>query len=665
MNDRIKPVLVLLLLLTLSATSFAQSLQLPAIISDHMVLQRNTVCPIWGKAKPNDNITVSINKQTHKTKVDTKGNWIIKLSPIKSKGPFTLTVKSSNTNISIKDVITGEVWLGSGQSNMEWPIERTDTNNAILKKSNYPDYRIFLVPRKYTSGSHFLKPKSARWQKVTPKSITKFSAVAYYFGHDLHKNLKTPVGMIASSWGGTPAQSWTPYNAMASNTELKQYTDEFEQRVKNAPQLKAEYDKNLKQWQKDNKKILRTQPQNPGSKLNYHQIDFDDSSWKSCTVPAKFLHTYNRMFDGIVWYRTTINLPKNLQKTNLTLSLGALDDYDVTYVNGKHIGSHGSETKSSYKVPRKYKIPASINNRKQLTIAVRITDKHRYGGFKSDAKEIYLSSGKQKLSIAGNNWKTHIESTFQGEPYKPASTKGPRNVSVLYNGMIKPIIPYAIKGVIWYQGEANTSTSNYPYYQTLLSTMISAWRDEWDQPQHDFPFLIVQLTNYQSPSFSVTNHSWAYLREQQLNTHQNVPNTGLAVIIDIGDATNVHPKNKADVGKRLSRWALNQTYNKNIIPSGPMYQSHTISGNTVNLTFDYTDGIKPLTGNKLTGFFITDDHQKYLPAIAKINSNNTISVTHPQIQQPLAVRYGWAANPQKLNLTNSTNIPASPFRTDQ
>ncbi|QDU35170.1 Glycosyl hydrolases family 2, sugar binding domain [Poriferisphaera corsica] len=650
--------------LSLISPTLAQSLKLPAIISDHMLLQQNTTCPIWGQAEPNQPITVSINNQTHTTTADADGNWRIDLSPITTKGPFTLTITSSDQSITINDVITGEVWIGSGQSNMEWPTDLSINAEQELQNANYPDIRIFTVTKQVKHEKTF--DFEGTWSSVNPKSIADFSAVAYYFGRELHQKLNTPVGLIDSSWGGTPAQSWTPYDKLKSNPVTKAYVDDYEAKLPEMTRKAETYKADRAAFEKEFHDARINLTNSAGVALGYHTINFNDADWKTATLPANYVDLHQHpTIDGVLWLRSTINLPTNFQHKKLTINLGAIDDYEMTYVNGKLIGQVDHNTPNAHLINRNYTISAELNNKPTLTIAVRIVDNIYAGGFKSAPETLYLSNSSDRISLANDNWKYKFGQTYTSQPVMPRGVPGNSHaLSGLYNGMIEPLIPYAIQGVIWYQGEANAWDA--ARYQPLLTLMINSWREAWDQPNNkDFPFLIVQIANFYDPSDQYQDHGWAHLREAQRLTHLSTPNTGLATTIDIGEAADIHPRNKQDVGRRLAAWAFANTYNQPATPAGPIFTHQSINfDHTITLHFDHNQNLRPYSGDTLTGFFISSNGKNFLPANAIINTDNTITISNPQVRFPKIVAYGFAANPQNLNLTNNTNLPATPFRSD-
>ncbi|WP_200761340.1 sialate O-acetylesterase [Poriferisphaera corsica] len=653
-------IVFLFILLTLSTNVLAQSLKLPAIISDHMLLQRNFPCPIWGIASPNQQVTATIAGQTHTTKANSEGQWRINLNPITDKGPFKLTIKTGDKSITINDVITGENWLASGQSNMEWSVKRSNNAEQELKNAQYPDIRIFTVTKQIRHNKTF--DFKGQWHSVTPDSIPNFSAVAYFFGRKLHKDLNTPVGLIHASWGGTPAQAWISYHAMKKNPRLNKFIKNYPTESKKWADVVATYEANKPQYDIINARV-KNQENTEGVTKGYHKPDFDDSDWKTTRLPVKFSQLHeNPDINGILWLRTTIKIPTNFRNKKIKLRLGIIDDYDMAYANGKLIGQSGTETIGVSRKRRVYMIPASINNKPNLTIAVRVLDNQRTGGFISKSNDINIQYADTKIDIAKRPWKYKFGHTFTKEIYGRFPRFLRNSTSGAYNGMIDPISPYAIKGALWYQGESNSGDAKY--YQALLTSLITSWREKWDQPQNakNFPFLIVQLTNFRSPSDKYQKHSWCELREAQRLTSLAVPNTNLAVIIDIGNAKDIHPHNKQDVGLRLAYLALADTYNKPITPAGPLFTHQTINrNNSITLHFKYADTIKPLSGDKLSGFFISSDGKKFVSANATINPDNTVTVSHPNVKKPRVVAYGYASNPQKINLTNDTNIPASPF----
>jgi sialate O-acetylesterase len=484
--------LAALVLLALPARSETrQALKLPSLFADGMVLQGDLACPVWGWAGAGEEITVSIAGQKKTAKAADDGKWSLKLDPMKAGGPHELSV-AGRTTLAVKDVLVGEVWVCSGQSNMEWSVNSSANAAEEKASATWPKIRMFTVPRKPMETPQ--AECGGSWKQALPENVGQFSAVGYFFGRELHKALDVPVGLIHTSWGGTPAEVWTSRRAFEANEVLKPISD----------------------------------------------------AW-----PAR-----QQAYEGAL---------------------------------AKH----------------------------------------------KEAAEKARAEGKPAPKAPGKPWQP----------------------SVLYNGMIAPLIPYGIRGAIWYQGESNASQAKL--YQTLFPAMIRNWRDDWGQGE--FPFGFVQLANFQKRHEQPTESAWAELREAQLKTLA-LKNTGQAVIIDIGDAADIHPKNKQDVGKRLALWAQAQVYGKDVVYSGPVFKAMKVEGAAARLSFDHVGGGLVAKGEKLVGFAVAGEDRKFVWADAKIEGAEIV-VSSPEVAKPVAVRYAWADNPA-CNLYNQEGIPATPFRTD-
>lgn len=483
-------------------------IRLPAIIGDNMVLQQDQKVSIWGWADPGEEVMVSVSWHNMKWAVTAarNGKWVYKMNPPKAGGPYEMTLSGKNS-ITIKNILVGEVWICSGQSNMQMSVQASNNAAEEIAAADYPNIRLFTVQRKVAQ-----EPQSdctGNWTLCSPETVPGFSAVGYFFGRELHQKLGVPVGMIHTSWGGTPAEAWTRRGILKSDTDFRPILDRYDEAIKKYPEARKEYEQKVGQW-------------------------------KRAFEKAK------------------------------------------------------AEGKNPPRRPR--------------------------------------------------------------EPFGPGH---PHSPSGLYNAMIAPLIPYGIQGAIWYQGESNASRAYQ--YRKLFPAMIKNWRKDWGQ--REFPFLFVQLANFRAVKPDPNESDWAELREAQLMTLA-VPNTGMATIIDIGEADDIHPKNKQDVGKRLALWALAKTYRKELVYTGPLYQSMEIKGNQIILHFDHIGGgLVAASDEPLKGFAIAGADRKFVWADARIEGD-TVVVSSDQVSEPVAVRYAWADNPV-CNLYNEDGLPASPFRTDQ
>ena len=618
-----------------------------------MVLQRGGPVPVWGTDKPGTVVSVLLNgKQVATATADATGNFRANLPAIEGVGPHTLSVVGSS-KVELRDILVGEVWICSGQSNMEWPVrESNDPAKEIADAANHPTIRLLQIPRVRST-----EPQSdvgAKWEVCSPDSVDGFSAVGYSFGRMLSRELGVPIGLINTSWGGTHAEAWTPRTELIKlpgMSGLFAGTSASYQREWNlfAPKFAEWLETTGRGWSDDSK-----------IKAGWATVEFDDAAWEKLKVPG-FFQAQGHKYNATVWYRNTVELPVELKGKELSLELGAVDDFDQTFVNGQLVGTTDQRTVNFWQAPRKYVVPAALTGSGKLTIAVRVNDHGGNGGFASGANLLRVGQGNTWTPLAGE-WKFAVERVVKitgNQLAPPMPATGDIMASELYNAMLHPLAPMSIQGAIWYQGESNAGKA--PAYEQLMATLITSWRTDFEKPQ--FPFLVVQLADFMEdsgdPAFDT---GWARLREAQRQLTLNLPNTALAVTIDIGDAKDIHPRNKQDVGTRLARQALAMTYAKQIVRSGPTVKS--IAGQpdgSVKIIFDnVAEGIqlKDLTGP--AGFVLGDASGKFAWATVKIDSPDTLTLTAPSISKPAVVRYAWGNNPN-AGLINSEKLPAVPF----
>jgi sialate O-acetylesterase len=648
---------MLLFCVLVVAISADAEVRLPAIISDNMVLQQGMKVRIWGNANAGEHVAVTFDKKTSNITADAQGRWQVLIGPFKAGGPYELTVKGDNV-LTIKNVLVGEVWLCSGQSNMEWPLVNTTGGAEAVAQAKNPEIRLFTV-EKHTSTSP-LTDVEGHWVVTTPDDAAHFSAVGYFFGRELYEHLKVPIGLINSSWGGTPAEAWTSHEALLSSPELKPILDRYESSLNALPETKATYAQALAQWEEKN---LYIDSGNKGEALGYADPSTSTTDWSQMDLP-KQIEAAGLLIDGAIWFRKVVELPAEWSGKDLVLNLPPIDDQDVTYFNGAKIGSVGRETPNSYMVPRKYVVPGSLVRAGRNVIAVRVFDSAGEGGFGRGGAMSVGPAGAAESSLISlrGTWDYKVELALEpkhpdwGSRPEAVGVSNQNNPSVLYNAMIAPLVPFAIRGAIWYQGESNAGRAYQ--YRTLFPTMIRNWRTAWGQ---EFPFYFVQLANWHVSKAQPDESDWAELREAQTMTLRE-PQTGMAVIIDIGDENDIHPRNKLDVGRRLAAWALAGTYGQKVIPSGPLFDKYTIEGDKVRIRFKYGSGLKTIDGGPVKGFAIAGEDHRFVWADARIDGD-TVIVSSPTVPKPVAVRYGWADNPI-ANLYNNAGLPASPFRTD-
>lgn len=652
----ISPYILRLLLVLIFAGVVRAEVHLPSIISDNMVLQRGLKVRIWGTANAGEHVTVTFDKKSVNTVANPQGNWEVWLGPLKPGAPSELIVKGDNV-LTIKNVLVGEVWICSGQSNMEWPLSNTDNAAATLAQANYPEIRLFTVEKKTATSPQ--TDVQGHWVVTTPEEAAHFSAVGYFFGREIYQHLKLPVGLIHTSWGGTPAEAWTSHEGLLSSPELKPILDRYESSLNALPQTKAAYERAMEKWEQDN---LYIDGENKGEALGYADPATATSDWTQIDLPKQF-EAAGLMIDGAVWFRKAVDVPPTWAGKDLVLNLPAIDDFDVTYFNGTKIGSTGRDVPDSYQVPRKYTVPGSLVRSDRNVIAIRVFDRAGEGGFGRGEmllRPANLGGETPVLSLRGP-WQYKIELALEpkhpdwGTRPEPVGIGNQNSPTVLYNAMLAPLVPFAIRGAIWYQGESNAGRAYQ--YRTLFPIMIRDWRRAWG---HDFPFYFVQLANWRPRKDQPDDSDWAELREAQFMTLRE-PQTGMAVAIDIG-GEDLHPRNKLDVGHRLAQWALAGVYDEKVVPSGPLFEGFKIEGDKVRIKFKHAVGLKANDGGAVKGFAIAGADRKFVWADARIDGD-TVVVWSPAVSQPVAVRYGWADNPA-VNLYNKSGLPASPFRTD-
>ena len=626
-------------------TAFA-NITLPKIFGDNMVLQRNKPIGIWGFGAVGEKVTVHFDTQTQTTKTGKDGKWKVMLAPESAGGPFILSVKGKN-QLSIQNILVGEVWICSGQSNMEMQIEGWGKiNNYIqeIAEANYPQIRHFKVPN---TVSTTLKDDltGGDWKVCSNSTAGDFSATAYFFARQLYNQLKVPIGLINTSWSGTMSEAWTSEQAFAKSHELKYVADA----------MKSSNIETMLKQRRENvlKKILKVQGsfENNANTINWKNNDFDDSKWPSIKLPGVWENQGLPDLDGTVWFRKIITIADADAGKAATLNLSMIDDNDETFVNGVKVGST-----QSYNEARKYTIAAGILKTGKNNIAVKVEDTGGDGGIYGSANDMTFIIDNKPQSLAGD-WVFQVASIPTG-----FTSVGPNDYpSMLFNAMLYPLIQYSIRGAIWYQGETNTGRAYQ--YRTAFPLMITDWREHFRQG--DFPFLFVQLSTFGSSESNSTNGSnWAELREAQAMT-QSLPHTGMAITTDIGDPADIHPKNKQDVGKRLATIALHDIYQQTGESTGPIYQSIKVDDNKIILTFTHTSSgllVKDKYGY-IKGFEIAgaDKHFHYAKAMVE---GNKIIVFADGVTIPVAVRYNWADDASEGNLFNKDLFPAAPFRTD-
>jgi sialate O-acetylesterase len=633
------------LLMLLLAGSLTAQVKLSPIFNSNMVLQQGMEIPVWGLASPGEKITVTLEKAVASTRTNKAGKWTLKLPAMNYGGPFKMTIKGKTLQ-TLENIMIGEVWVCSGQSNMEFNLLTTKNGDAEIAAANYPDIRLFTVKRRISQTPQD-QLEEGEWLKCSPASIPRFSAVAYFFGRELNQKLKVPIGLINTSWGGTIAETWTSDESISKNPDF----------INQMAQLKKinldDYAKTIEKEVRDRVGEFSTVDMGmKGDQPIWAASDFNDSAWKLMNLPGYIEQNGLDGVDGIIWFRRVIEISPDETGNPAILSLSKINDSDRTYLNGTLIGSTIQLAEKS----RVYTIPAGILKPGKNILTVQVEDVGGMGGIYGDSTALKLKCGNRNISLSGS-WKYKVGLVKFNTVLSPNSYP-----TLLYNGMIHALVPYGIKGAIWYQGEGNAGRAKK--YQRVFPDMIKDWRNHWNQGE--FPFLFVQLANFMKVDSVPAESSWAELREAQSKT-LSLPNTGMAVTTDVGDALDIHPKDKQTVGKRLALAALKVAYKQDLIFTGPVYRQMTIVGNKITLTFDETgNGLKAMDKyGYLKGFTVAGANHQFQWAKAKITGVNTIEVECPDIERPVAVRYAWGNNPDDANLYNSADLPASSFRTDQ
>jgi sialate O-acetylesterase len=634
---------VIFILSLFSATFVnAGDLWLPAIFSDNMVLQRDMDAPVWGKTKPGTIVSVEINGYKGQIMANNEGKWMLRIPAMPVGGPYELKIVSVETK-TYKNVLMGDVWFASGQSNMGMTVNESVNLKQELTNSNYPKIRLFTVNQTLATTPKTEVP-GGPWVLCDSSSVRLFSAVAYFFGRKIHLDKNIPVGLINSSWGGTPAESWVSPEMVSIFPDYKKQIEEFRAKKVEESFFVEDVKNQNSRWDIANNSFKALDKK-------VHKVEFDDKDWKTMNLPKSINESEIGPYEGVIWFRKTVDLPKEYKGKDLVLKIGRVDHMDVTYFNGVKVGQSAWTVDWS----RVYTISGKLVKQGKNVITVRDADLWNIGGLNGPADSMNISIAKSKIpsiSLAGD-WKYNKDL----EPVTPKVLNSQNIAGLIYNAMVAPVIPYAIKGAIWYQGESNASKAYE--YRTLLPTLISDWRIRWGEG--NFPFFIVQLANFMSISQEPQESSWAELRESQLMTTR-YPNVGMSCTIDIGDETDIHPKNKQDVGNRLALSAEKIAYGDDIVYSGPLYQSMKVEGNSIRVKFISIGTGMIAKGSKLTGFAIAGADKKFYWAEAKIEGDEIV-VLSDKVSTPTAVRYAWANNPV-CNLYNKEGLPASPFRTD-
>ncbi len=621
--------------------------RLPHVIGSHMVLQRDQEIRIWGWADRGEKITVHFNDTVVSKRTGKDGKWMITLPAMEAGGPYTMKVRGRNI-ITLEDILIGDVWVCGGQSNMEFKVEWFPWAAEEAALANYPGIRLFTVEKNVQPSAADETP-GGEWKECNLETVLSFSAVGYFFGRYIHEELGVPVGLLSSNWGGTVIETWISAESVGQ-------VPEFSEKMAGLAEWDAEaaVERKKAEMQEIMDKYGADEPGIKDGVAVWAAPGLDMDGWGRMQLPQLWENAGLDGLDGVVWFRTEVDLPAEVIRKGISMELGPIDDSDWTWVNGHKIG----ETIQKFNEDRIYDVAAEYLREGTNVIAVRVEDTGGGGGFHGAADQMRVVSEDFMVSLAGE-WRFRVSPAELKLDY--ANILDPNShPTLLYNGMIHPLLNLRIKGAIWYQGESNASRAYQ--YRELFPLLIRDWRKQWEYP--DMPFMFVQLANFMKPPEQPGESSWAELREAQ-SMALSLPHTGMAVTIDIGQADDIHPINKQDVGKRLALAALKVAYGKDLVVSGPMYKDMMIAGDHIILSFDHVgSGLMAKSRyGYLNGFSMAGEDRIFHWARATIMGDK-VFVYSDEVRKPLAVRYGWANNPDDVNLYNMEGLPASPFRTD-
>ena len=640
----------LLIILSFSIQYAKAQVRLPQLVSDGMVLQRDAKIKIWGWASPGEKVKIKFNRHNFTITASANGQWSAILPAMKAGGPYAMDISGKN-HIIINDILIGDVWFCSGQSNMVLPMERVKEKYPdVIDSANYPQIRNFFIATVSDVSKIYDDLPPGKWLAANPKNALNFGAASYFFAKQLYNKYHVPIGLINSSVGGTPIQAWISEDGLKN---ISQYADRLTI-LKDTAYLNNIQKKTAERKELDSRPVKLTDKGLTGH-VKWYDTTYVAQGWHRFWLPGYWADQGIHGLNGVVWFRKEINVPASMTGKPAKLFMGRIVDADYLYVNGMLSGS------TSYQYPpRRYNLPAGLLKPGKNIIVIRVVNTAGKGGFVPD-KPYYLTADGQNIDLRGD-WQYKVGQVFppknDRDNFIPFSAQN--EPTGLYNTMVAPVINYATKGILWYQGEANTLRPNE--YEQLLPALIADWRNKWREG--NIPFIYAQLPGFMEVDYSPEESKWAQLREAQLKT-LSVPNTAMAVTIDAGEWNDIHPLDKKDVGERMAVCAEKIAYgDSGLVASGPIYHSAKIEGNKIVITFNNVGGgLIAKGGDELSQFAIAGEDGKYLWANAVIKDNKVI-VWSDEITQPLYVRYAWADNPEGANLYNKEGLPASPFTTD-
>ena len=632
--------------LTFAATPFAPTLQLSPLFSDGAVLQRGRPVPVFGTATPGSDVTVGLGGRTARGRADAEGRWIVRVPAPEGTGPFTLSASGNGETVTARDVLLGEVWLASGQSNMEMPEALAD-DYARAKAEARPDVRFFTVEKRTADAP--LRDAKGVWERSAPGTVGRFSAVALSFAREVSNRLRVPVGIVSATWGGSPAEAWTSREALNAEPTLKPLVAAYDAAQGDFPASQAAYKKAISDFVN-----FKRMGGNEGFMRDWQAPETRDDDWAA--VPAGT--PFPADFDGAAWYRKSVEVPPEWLGKPLILSLGRIDDWDTTYFDGIRVGRTGAEDDNGdASTMRRYRIAPGIVRVGRNVVAVRAFDKEGAGGLLGPEMTLSLADGSASIPLDGE-WRFRIEKALDPKtqiPGRPIGVGNPNVPMTLWNGMVSSVLPFAVRGVIWYQGEANVGRAEE--YRTLFPAMIRDWRRGFGMP--DLPFLFVGLAGFHAQVAEPGESALAELREAQ-GAALALPGVGMASATDLGEADDIHPKGKREVGRRLALGALGRVYGLPVVYQGPTYSSFEVRGAEARVAFEH-GALATADGAAVRGFALAGADGVWRWATGRIEGSEVV-LSAPGVTLPVAVRYGWADNPD-ANLVNRASLPATPFRT--
>ncbi|MEP6730689.1 MAG: sialate O-acetylesterase [bacterium] len=626
-------------------THSSSVLRVSRLIGDGMVMQRGKSVPVWGWATPKARVTVTFDGRVRATNAGVDGAWRVVLPPMSAGGPHSMTIVAGDQTIAVRDILIGDVWIASGQSNMEWTVADTKNGQQEIAAAHDSLIRQFKVPTSF-GDAPATDLVGGSWAIADPQHVATFTAVGYFFARDLRKSVGVPIGIVNTSWGGSRIEPWISKSALkltdAQWADIARNESAYEKRMKDSLRMRIG-------------ELPATDAGLVGNKAVWADPSLDDSRWSAIPTPELWEHVGYDGMDGIAWYRTTFTLSQQEAAHGIHLGLGTIDDSDISWVNGAEVG----RTSLAWNRARVYDVPASALRAGRNVIAVRVEDTGGGGGIYGDPSLLFIDAGGVKRPLAGQ-WKFKVGAVS----VSPDGQHVNKIPTVVYNRMLHPLTQYPITGAIWYQGESNADhIEDAVAYRPLFATLITSWRKEWGLG--DFPFLWVQLPNYMAPDAEPASQStWAALRASQ-TAALALPKTGQAVIIDLGGENELHPRNKQDVGARLALVARKVAYGQAVASSGPVYLRQEPSKGALAIQFSNVGGglVSRTTPGHPGGFAIAGTDRHFVWADARIESDRVI-VSSSKVANPVAVRYAWGNNPKDADLYNRAGLPTSPFRTD-